>query len=189
MLWFIHPDAAVRHNLCQTIRQLRPDWVVQAYAPDATPTEMDKQAIVLTQQSIETLPSHTPQIVMQAPQRLNLWLRAVEAARTRRDAAPVMTHIGTDGSTIQINSRTRIWHQEGREPIELTEKEIAVITYLHGRDTAVTREDLLRDVWLYAAQADTHTVETHMYRLRQKIERDPSAPCHIITEKDGYRLA
>ena len=52
----------------------------------------------------------------------------------------------------------------------------------------VNRETLLREVWGYNANVTTHTLETHIYRLRQKIERDPSAAQLLVTEAGGYKL-
>lgn len=70
----------------------------------------------------------------------------------------------------------------------LTEKEAAIIAYLHDNGQA-TRDDFLRDVWRYADNVDTHTVETHIYRLRRKIEQNPDNPAIIVTHDDGYALA
>jgi hypothetical protein len=82
------------------------------------------------------------------------------------------------------------WSGEGREPVRLTEKEAAVLSYLHGRGEAgASREDLLENVWSYADGVETHTLETHIYRLRQKIEKDPARPTVLLTTENGYRLA
>ena len=73
--------------------------------------------------------------------------------------------------------------------IRLTEKETAILKYLYrvGRKT-VPRETLLGEVWGYNAGVTTHTLETHVYRLRQKIEPDPQQVQLLITEPGGYRL-
>lgn len=71
----------------------------------------------------------------------------------------------------------------------LTEKERDILLcLLRARDAIVGRDDMLRSVWGYAEGVETHTLETHIYRLRQKIERDPSRPAYIVTEGEGYRL-
>jgi DNA-binding response OmpR family regulator len=73
--------------------------------------------------------------------------------------------------------------------IRLTEKEAAILKYLYraGR-TAVARTELLGEVWGYNAAVTTHTLETHIYRLRQKIEPDPTNARLLLTESGGYRL-
>lgn len=72
----------------------------------------------------------------------------------------------------------------------LTEKECAVLVYLHRRKgEPVSRDELLHAVWDYAEGVETHTLETHIYRLRQKIETDPSTPVVLLTADDGgYRV-
>ncbi|MFV0279851.1 MAG: response regulator transcription factor [Rhodoblastus sp.] len=74
--------------------------------------------------------------------------------------------------------------------LRLTEKETAILRFLHkAAPNTVTREVLLRDVWGYNANVTTHTLETHIYRLRQKIEEDPVRAKLLITDGGGYRLA
>lgn len=74
--------------------------------------------------------------------------------------------------------------------IRLTEKETAILKYLYrAGDRIVTRDILLSEVWGYNSGVTTHTLETHIYRLRQKIERDPSHAELLITESGGYKLA
>ncbi len=73
--------------------------------------------------------------------------------------------------------------------VRLTEKETAILKYLYrtgGR--MVKRETLLNEVWGYNAGVTTHTLETHVYRLRQKIEIDPSNAQILVTDPGGYRL-
>jgi len=73
--------------------------------------------------------------------------------------------------------------------IRLTEKEAAIIKYLYrAEQKVVTRDVLLEEVWGYNSGVTTHTLETHVYRLRQKIERDPSKAEILVTESGGYKL-
>ena len=74
--------------------------------------------------------------------------------------------------------------------IKLTSKECAVLKYLYRVGSkAVPRQILLNEIWGYNSKVTSHTLETHMYRLRQKIEADPSQPQLLVTENGGYKLA
>jgi DNA-binding response OmpR family regulator len=78
---------------------------------------------------------------------------------------------------------------ENGQKIRLTEKEAAIIRYLYRADQkVVTRDVLLEEVWGYNSGVTTHTLETHVYRLRQKIERDPSNAEILVTENGGYKI-
>ncbi|MGR3570632.1 response regulator transcription factor [Brevirhabdus sp.] len=73
--------------------------------------------------------------------------------------------------------------------IRLTEKETNILKFLYrASEGVVAREVLLHEVWGYNAGVTTHTLETHIYRLRQKIEPDPSNARLLVTESGGYRL-
>jgi DNA-binding response OmpR family regulator len=73
--------------------------------------------------------------------------------------------------------------------IRLTEKENDILKFLYQNlKTIISREILLHEVWGYNSKVTTHTLETHIYRLRQKIEIDPANACFLITENGGYRL-
>jgi DNA-binding response OmpR family regulator len=73
--------------------------------------------------------------------------------------------------------------------LKLTEKETAILRFLFRAETkVVTRDILLAEVWGYNANVTTHTLETHIYRLRQKIEKDPSSAQILVTEGGGYKL-
>jgi len=73
--------------------------------------------------------------------------------------------------------------------IRLTEKETNILKFLYrATEGVVPRETLLHEVWGYNAGVTTHTLETHIYRLRQKIEPDPSNARLLVTESGGYRL-
>jgi DNA-binding response OmpR family regulator len=73
--------------------------------------------------------------------------------------------------------------------IRLTEKETSILKFLYrAGEKVVTRDVLLQEVWGYNSGVTTHTLETHIYRLRQKIEKDPSQAELLVTETGGYKL-
>lgn len=79
--------------------------------------------------------------------------------------------------------------RRARQEVRLTEKETNILKFLYrAGDSVVPRDVLLHDVWGYNAGVTTHTLETHIYRLRQKIEPDPSNARLLITRSGGYRL-
>ena len=81
-------------------------------------------------------------------------------------------------------------HDEANRRIRLTEKEAAILAFLYRMgQRAVPRLELLTEVWGYNPAVTTHTLETHIYRLRRKIEIDPAKARLLVTEAGGYRLA
>jgi DNA-binding response OmpR family regulator len=101
----------------------------------------------------------------------------------------------SEDATFQIGAYTfcpnaKLLISEGGLKLRLTEKETAILQYLNrAKGVVVSREDLLRDVWGYNSNVTTHTLETHIYRLRQKIEIDPASAKLLLTDAGGYRLA
>jgi DNA-binding response OmpR family regulator len=73
--------------------------------------------------------------------------------------------------------------------VRLTEKEVAILRYLYrAGQRSVSRDTLLQEVWGYNSGVTTHTLETHVYRLRRKIEKNAAAPAIMVTEAGGYKL-
>lgn len=84
---------------------------------------------------------------------------------------------------------SKLLMDEKGSKIRLTEKETSILKYLYrAGEKVVTRDVLLHEVWGYNAGVTTHTLETHIYRLRQKIEADPSNAELLVTETGGYKL-
>jgi len=112
-----------------------------------------------------------------------------------RMRALLHSHVQSQEATILIGPylfrpNLKALMAEGDQMIRLTEKETDILLYLYrANDKAVTREQLLSEVWGYHSDVTTHTLETHIYRLRQKIEADPSNALILITAPGGYSLS
>ena len=121
------------------------------------------------------------------PFRLSVLLARVRAQlRQHEQSENAIFSIGPYSS--QPAAKVLLDDDRGQK-IRLTEKETAILKYLYrSGDRVVTREVLLNEVWGYNVGVTTHTLETHIYRLRQKIERDPSNARLLVTEPGGYRL-
>ena len=122
------------------------------------------------------------------PFRLNVLL-----ARLR---AQMRTHEQSDDAVFTIGpynfkpAAKLLIDIDSNRKTRLTEKETAILKFLYrSGNKPVTRETLLNEVWGYNAAVNTHTLETHIYRLRQKIEPDTSNAQILVTENGGYRLA
>ena len=116
---------------------------------------------------------------------------AVLLARIR---AQLRQHEQSEDATFTVGPYTfkpgqKLLTLENGQKIRLTEKEAAIIRYLYRADQkVVTRDVLIEEVWGYNSGVTTHTLETHVYRLRQKIERDPSNAEILVTENGGYKI-
>lgn len=85
--------------------------------------------------------------------------------------------------------RKEILNLRSSEVIKLTEKEVSIIKHLYkNKGKIISKNDLMKEVWGYAADATTHTVETHIYRLRQKVEHENTEAQLILTSEGGYQL-
>ncbi len=111
-----------------------------------------------------------------------------------RIRAQLRQHEQSEDAVFQLGPYTfkpamKLLETETANKIRLTEKETNILKYLYrAQDGVVAREVLLHEVWGYNAGVTTHTLETHIYRLRQKIEPDPSNVRLLVTESGGYRL-
>ncbi len=116
---------------------------------------------------------------------------AVLLARIR---AQLRTHEQSEDAVFTVGqytfrpSQKQLIEEDGSK-VRLTEKETAIMKYLYRAEQKVIgRDELLEQVWGYNSGVTTHTLETHIYRLRQKVERDPSNARLLVTEGGGYKL-
>jgi DNA-binding response OmpR family regulator len=112
-----------------------------------------------------------------------------------RIRAQLRTHEQSEDAVFQLGPYTfkpahKMLIDAKDKKVRLTDKETNILKYLYrAGEKAVSREELLAEVWGYNAGVTTHTLETHVYRLRQKIEPDPANARLLLTEQGGYRLA
>lgn len=164
-LTLIHPDPALHEAVTKTFEPYWPHGKVVA----STTESGAAHEISIT---LGPEPKRLAQLVWQAEQRLIhiKWPKTIQI-----------------GHAI-LDTTMRTW-QNDTHIAELTEKEVSILVYLVQASRPVSRHDLLRDVWRYAPDAETHTIETHIHRLRQKIEADPDNPLFLLTGKEGYHIA
>jgi DNA-binding response OmpR family regulator len=111
-----------------------------------------------------------------------------------RIRAQLRQHEQSEDAVFQLGPYTfkpamKMLIDERERKIRLTEKETNILKFLYrATEGVVPRDVLLHEVWGYNAGVTTHTLETHIYRLRQKIEPDPSNARLLVTESGGYRL-
>jgi DNA-binding response OmpR family regulator len=111
-----------------------------------------------------------------------------------RIRAQLRQHEQSEDAVFQLGPYTfkpamKLLETEDQKKVRLTEKETNILKFLYrAQSSVVARDVLLHEVWGYNAGVTTHTLETHIYRLRQKIEPDPSNARLLVTESGGYRL-
>lgn len=134
----------------------------------------------------ETLICLGPAGDMPCPLRWSELARCLRLHLTRSDAQEPFDV----GSCTCLPLERLLLTEDGSELARLTDKEVHLLRSLSdaGPD-GLSREALLEQVWGYRSDLDTHTLETHIYRLRQKIEADPASPALLLTTASGYALA
>jgi len=120
------------------------------------------------------------------PFRFSVLLARIRAALRQHDQSEdVVFTIGP----YSFHPAMKLLENGDGSKIRLTDKETSILKYLYRQGPkTIGRDVLLKEVWGYNNRVTTHTLETHIYRLRQKIERDPSNARLLVTEEGGYRL-
>ena len=120
------------------------------------------------------------------PFRFSVLLARIRAALRQHDQSEdVVFTIGP----YSFQPANKLLETADGNKVRLTDKETNILKYLYRQGPkTITRDILLKEVWGYNNRVTTHTLETHIYRLRQKIERDPSNARLLVTEEGGYRL-
>lgn len=121
------------------------------------------------------------------PFRFSVLLARIRAALRQHDQSEDV--VFTIGPYTFQPAAKMLENGDGGSKVRLTDKETSILKYLYRQGPkTISRDILLQEVWGYNNRVTTHTLETHIYRLRQKIERDPSNARLLVTEEGGYRL-
>ena len=141
-------------------------------------------SIIVSDETIKNKNHNDAQmIILEKPVRLVALLKKLQTA-----CLNIRNVIEFNGYRLDM-ARKEMLNLNSDESIKITEKEVAILKCLYEyAPDMVSKNDLLQEVWEYSPEATTHTVETHIYRLRQKIEKEGNAPL-ILTEEGGYRLS
>lgn len=175
-LLLIDPDAMVRQTLA---------GILTGAGYDVTAAEaMPGGAFDLVLGDAATLAARpdwpAPTVALTKPVRVGPLLTRVAEMLARPRAARI--------GPWRFQPQARLLEKESGLAVHLTDKESAILDHLLHAGGVVDRDTLLAQVWGYSAAISTHTLETHIYRLRRKIEADPANAVLLVTEAGGYRL-
>lgn len=201
---FISDNQNFRQDLCEQITLYAPDFNI--YDKEDTSVIYDvvvlddkpellkeirahqiKSPVIQLLSSGEEVESNTLNILLHKPFALNDFLNQLQSSIN-------IFENSTDGylsfNQYELHPASKeILNFRNEELIKLTEKEVAIIRYLYkSQNKIVSKNELLQEVWGYSPEVTTHTIETHIYRLRQKVEQEDASAQLIITEDGGYRL-
>lgn len=125
-------------------------------------------------------------IYVKKPFSLMSFLDVLRAANNNLDNS-VDGYLCFNGYELRPNLR-EIADIKSGSVVKLTEKEVSILKYLYKNQNGyVSKNDLQRNVWKYSEDVTTHTIETHIYRLRQKVEQTDGRRL-IVTDNGGYKL-
>ena len=139
--------------------------------------------ILIEDKCVKIISKEKANIRLNTPFRVNDLLKVISDINSVSNTKNILT---IQNITVDIKNSIA---KKNNKTIDLTEKEIQIILSLFSaNNNTLSKRDLLKDVWGYSNQIDTHTLESHIYTLRQKIEDDSKNPRIIITNKNSYKL-
>lgn len=188
----VDEDENSRTGLARLVAQ-KPELadVLRICGPEALTGVSDSKILLLA--GLETpqalLRAVSPEFILKKPVRPGAVLDRAKTLRDRqtRTAESRSLPIGP----YMLDPVLNLLQDAGDGPaVRLTDKEKELLVLLHARGgEPIEREALLQQVWGYGRSIETHTLETHIYRLRQKIEADPARPVLLLTDERGYFLS
>lgn len=174
---FLHAPLPARRAALAEMLALWPDLEV---IPDA-----DTAEAVLWDDPTPPGPLAVPCLAVgPTPVRCATLMARLGALLTPDDDAPFAV-----GNVWCVPQERALQDDDGQDLARLTEKEVSLLQHLaQAGPTGISRSDLLQRVWGYNETLETHTLETHIYRLRQKVEANPEDPVVLVTLEGGYAL-
>ena len=144
--------------------------------------EENKNTLIITKTSIKNLDNQL--LIQNLPIKLSKFIEMINVEFLKKNFIN-QSNIKIKNYNLNLNSREMSLNDI---KLKLTEKEAKSIIYLANMKNPISIEDLEKNVWLYNTDIETHTVETHIYRLRKKILETFKDENFIISEKDGYQI-
>lgn len=158
------------------------------HIPDPDLRALIQDAVEITQPDVSFVDApDTADITLTPPVRLGMVLDRIEAALCAKRARPHAPLPLSKDVTLHAVQR-QLTLEGDTHMIALTDTETDILLALKSADAPLNRQRLMTDILGYHAEAETHTVETHIYRLRQKLEPHNATRELIITDKQGYSL-
>lgn len=152
--------------------------------PDVFPPELPRLVLGAGDSAGDSA-GHSAPDILATPVRWSQMVRVLSGLLREARHADFMA-----GERLCVPLERCLYDRSGNEVARLTEKEVRLLEVLAAAgEEGKTRSALLHDVWGYSDSLDTHTLETHIYRLRQKIEDNPDQPRWLVTRDGGYALS
>ena len=201
---FISDNASFAEDLCGQIKYYAPEFSLveekdagildivvlddkPALLKDIRASHPKTPVFLLLSETDEVFGNSNLNITVAKPLQLDAFLNQLRAGSNLLDnSADGYLHF----NRYELRPVAReILNLRNHETVKLTEKEVAIIKYLYkAKDKIVSKNELLQEVWGYSPDVSTHTIETHIYRLRQKVEHENPDAQLIMTEDGGYKL-
>ena len=174
-------------SLCKILDELKEDLnfqIIDSNNEESLFNEIQKlnNYLVITKKKILNI--NQQMIFDQYPIKISKFIEKVNVELMKKNFES-QSRIVINNYTIDLNARELCFKTT---KLKLTEKEVSTIIYLSKNKNSVSIDDLEKNVWKYQSDIETHTVETHIYRLRKKILKAFKDENFITSEKNGYKI-
>jgi DNA-binding response OmpR family regulator len=206
-LFLLVPDAALREAVVEQIMAAKLEAARVVDTPQALLKQVEAEG---DKDCVAIVDAATYDAVLRAPSRPVILLlgdaedadavtesfdkpfrlgHLIARLRYYLETAPLLRDRVVTFGNYRLEPQNRCVIGKDGEVIRLTEKETALLSYLARSSQSVTRRDILAEVWGYDERIDTHTLETHLYQLRRKFDKDGRDDHWLVFEAGVYRLA